>query len=281
MKLSVFTVMVPDLTPSELLPLLKENGYDAVEWRYKSIDPQFEQENFSFWRNNFCTIQPNWKSEELLKLRKETEKLGIETLSVTPYLTCGDLEATEDVLKKAKLLGANMIRIGVPRYDGALPFSDLLQQAKRYVKEVEELCKQYQIKGLVETHHQTIAPSASLALRLVEESNPDHIGVLYDPGNMVHEGYEDYRMGIAMLGSYLAHVHAKNAAYFSKEQEGIKKWQGKWVRIDRGIVDWVEVMNALKESGYQGYVGMEDFSETFPSKEALAFNAQYLKSFVE
>ena len=45
----------------------------------------------------------------------------------------------------------------------------------------------------------TISCSAGLAHRLVNGFDPDHIGVLFDPGSMVHEGYESYRMGMELL----------------------------------------------------------------------------------
>ncbi|MEZ4633201.1 MAG: hypothetical protein R2880_21225 [Deinococcales bacterium] len=33
MKLGVFTVMLPDLSPDEVAAALKTYGYDGVEWR--------------------------------------------------------------------------------------------------------------------------------------------------------------------------------------------------------------------------------------------------------
>ncbi len=102
-----------------------------------------------------------------------------------------------------------MIRLGVSRYDRTENYNDLFNKEIEYLNEAEQLCKQYKVKGVLETHHVTIAPSASSAYRLVSSFDPDHIGVLFDPGNMVNEGYENHRMGLELLGPYLAHVHAK------------------------------------------------------------------------
>jgi hypothetical protein len=38
---------------------------------------------------------------------------------------------------------------------------------------------------------------------------------------MVHEGFEDYRIGLELLGSYLAHVHLQNAAFERPEGGGV------------------------------------------------------------
>jgi sugar phosphate isomerase/epimerase len=119
----------------------------------------------------------------------------------------------------------------------------------------------------------TIAPSASAAYRLVEGCDPAYIGVLYDPGNMVHEGFENYRMGMEMLGPYLAHVHVKNAGWTQTGEtrdDGFAGWRCEWTGLSRGIVDWPQVITDLKAVGYEGYVGIEDFSREFGSENMLA-----------
>jgi len=40
-----------------------------------------------------------------------------------------------------------------------------------------------------------------------------YIGIIYDLGNMVHEGYENYKLGLELLGDYLSYVHVKNAVW--------------------------------------------------------------------
>lgn len=279
MKFSVFTVMAPDATPEQLLGYLKEYGYEGVEWRFKETPQELKKEEPSFWGNNLCTITPDITDEEIRHLSAVTEENGIEVTSVTPYLSCGDLAATENVLRVAQSLGASTVRLGVPRYDRSRNYNDLYKEAVAYLKEAEEMCRQYGVKGLVETHHQTIAPSAGLAHRLVSSFNPDHIGVLYDPGNMVHEGFENYRMGMELLGPYLAHVHAKNAIWKQSEQaeDGSVQWKAQWALLEKGIVDWKQVIGDLKAVGYDGYIGIEDFSQALSTKESLKHHVQSLK----
>ncbi|MCP3027794.1 sugar phosphate isomerase/epimerase [Halobacillus sp. A5] len=283
MKFSVFTVMTPDLKPKELLTSLKDLGYDGVEWRYHPIPDEVKNKNPSYWGNNLATITPGSTSEQLEELKAWTTENGLETFSVTPYLKCGDIEGTERVLQNAQKLGADVIRLGVPPYDRTSNYHDLYNQALRYLSECEPLCRQYGVKGLVETHHETIAPSASLAYRLVSSFNSDHIGVLYDPGNMVIEGHENYRMGMELLGPYLAHVHAKNAVW-QPERNGsggeTVSWETRWSPVPEGIVNWKEVLKDLKAVGYDGYIGMEDFCGNYETREALKFNLEYFRRMV-
>ncbi|THF82115.1 sugar phosphate isomerase/epimerase family protein [Cohnella fermenti] len=284
MKLSVFTVSTPDLTPEELAAAAKEAGLDGIEWRYKDVPSDALEESPSFWRNNRCSIPENGREATWKPFKEAADAHKLVSLSVTPYLTVGDLECTEQVLAAAKYVGAKFIRLAVPWYDGTQSFSNLLEKEMAYLREAQELCKNYGVKGLVETHHKTIAASASGAYRLVEAFDPDWIGVLFDPGNMVHEGFENYKMGLELLGPYLAHVHVKNAAWNRTGQsaDGSSTWNADWVALTEGIVPWSKVVGDLKAVGYEGYLGVEDFSisNSKGSREMLRNFAEYIGSLI-
>lgn len=279
MKLSVFTVVTPDLTPEELAAAAKEAGLHGIEWRFKEIPEEAKNEKPSFWRNNLCSIDPKASDEEIARFDRAAKDNGLVSLTVTPYLTPGDLEATERVLQVAQKLGASMIRVGVPGYDRTQNYNELFDVAVRYLEGVEPLAKKYGIKCLVETHHNTIAPSAGLAHRLVSRFDPAHIGVLFDPGNMVHEGYENFRMGLELLGPYLAHVHLKNTGWKKSElrADGSQGWTSYWEPNVEGIVNWKQVFEDLKSVGYNGYIGVEDFSGKYGSKELLSIFAEQVR----
>ena len=40
----------------------------------------------------------------------------------------------------------------------------------------------------------------------LEGFDPAHIGLIFDPGNMVNEGFEDYQKSFELLGDYIAHI---------------------------------------------------------------------------
>ncbi|WP_068777117.1 sugar phosphate isomerase/epimerase [Paenibacillus sp. FJAT-26967] len=282
MKLSVFTAATPDLTPEELVSAARDAGITGVEWRYKDVPPEMAHETPSYWRNNLCSISSDWDEAELIRFRQAVEANGMITVSVTPYLTCGDLEGTRRVLEAARKLGASFIRLGVHRYDRSRRYGGLFEEQLAYLKAAESLCAQYGVKGLVETHHVTIAPSASAAYRLVEGLSPDHIGVLYDPGNMVYEGFENYRMGMELLGPYLAHVHVKNAGWEpGPEENGIVRWTSGGCSFRSGMVDWRQVISDLQAVGYQGWLGAEDFSGELSGREMLRQYGQFMNSLLK
>ncbi|MEC0129120.1 sugar phosphate isomerase/epimerase family protein [Paenibacillus pabuli] len=284
MKLSVFTVATPDLTAEELASAAAAAGIEGIEWRYRGIPADASSEEPSYWRHNRCSIDPDQWEEQVPVFRDAAKKHDRQSIALVPYLSSGDLLATEQAFQAAQALGASMMRVGVPGYDRTTRYPELYKQAVHYLSEVQEMAQQYKVKAVVETHHQTIAPTASLAYRLVQSLDSQHVGVLYDPGNMVHEGYENYRMGLELLGPYLAHVHVKNAAWFkdtsnlnsnssANEQNAEislkSNWHCQWAPLTEGVVNWLQVFRDLKSVGYDGYYGIEDFSGVLESKAML------------
>jgi len=73
---------------------------------------------------------------------------------------------------------------------------------------------------------------------------------------MVIEGMIDWTLAVQILGKYLVHVHVKNTGW-KKHDDG--KWQWEWMPIDGGMVNWKDVIQALKNAGYDGYLSQEDF----------------------
>ncbi|WP_438445165.1 sugar phosphate isomerase/epimerase family protein [Gorillibacterium sp. sgz5001074] len=281
MKLSVFTVVTPDLTPEELVAEAQAAGLDGIEWRYKEVPEDAKTEVPSFWRNNRCSIDPRSTDEELERFRRITAEHGLELLTVTPYLNVDEMEATEQVFRAAQKVGARMIRVGVPGYNKTVPYPVLYEKAVAYLRAVEPMARKYGVKGLVETHHHTIAPSASAAYRLVSHCDPEHIGVLFDPGNMVHEGFENFRMGLELLGPYLAHVHIKNTGWVKQGRgDGSVSWSSDWFPLSEGVVDYRSFLEDLKAVGYDGYLGIEDFSRQYGSRELLHAFAKHLRELV-
>jgi sugar phosphate isomerase/epimerase len=275
MKVGVFTVGLPDLTPEEAVRELKDAGYDGVEWRVTRVPEEARSEEFSFWGNNLCTLAP--KEEEAHRARRISEEAGIEIAGLGTYVAVGDLEAADEAMRFAVTAGASQIRVGAGAPDGR-SYHELFASAREFLAGVEELVRSHGVKALIEVHHRTICPSASLAHRLVSAFDPDVVGVILDPGNMAQEGFENYRIGAELLGPYLAHVHIKNSAFERPAGGGV--WEPRWAPLEDGVVDFGLVFEALEYVGYDGWLVMEDFSGVRPSREALRYNLEFVRSFV-
>ena len=254
---------------------LKSAGYDGVEWRMTHVPEALKTEPPSFWGNNLCTLEPT--EADARRGRALAEGAGLAVVGLGTYIRAGDLGATERMMHLAGMAGAPWVRVGVGTM-GEGSYAETFDAAKDFLAGAETLAGKYGAKALVEIHHGTICPSASLAHRLVSGFDPGRVGVIFDPGNMVYEGFEDYRIGLELLGPYLAHVHLKNAAFERPEGGGV--WKPRWAPLEDGVVNLEVLFAALRGVGYEGWLVVEDFSAVRPSTEALGHNLRLVRSLI-
>ena len=285
MKYSVFTVMAPDMPFEELCPYLKELGYDGIEVRITNQQPS-EDGKPSFWSGNLATISAKNVLNEIEDFASLCKANDLEMFTLGTYLNPKtDFDEVETLMQAAKLVGCPQIRVGdggYDRSDGAPNYRKQLADGIEMFKGVEKLAKKYKVKANLETHPNHLVVSASAHYYFVKNFDPEYIGVIYDVGNMVHEGYETWKVGLELLGEYLSFVHIKNN---SKRRDGIDE-DGSTIwapdlfgggTFRGGMVDMAAFMKILKEVGYDGWLSQEDFSKTLPTKLKLADNIEYLK----
>jgi len=277
MRFAVFTVSTPDYTPEEAVRVFAELGYAGIEWRVVDQAPSPTGVP-GFWAGNRCTLPLSTFVDDAPQIKALAAGAGLETINVGGYARCDDLAGVEQVLHGAHLIGAPSARVNVPRYDGTQSLADLRATAQRQFKEVEALARRYGVRAVVETHPTTITPSASAVAAFLEPCDPQWTGALWDPGNMVKEGFEEYQLGLEALGPYLAHVQLKNAVWqpAGHRSDGSQTWSFEWAPMSAGLVDIPAVFGALRAVGYDGWVSCEDFSTVQPVKERLRDNLAYL-----
>jgi sugar phosphate isomerase/epimerase len=277
MKYAVFTASLPEWTPEEALAALAGAGYDGIEWRVTDQQPADPP---GFWAGNRCTLPFSSFVEDAPRVRALCAQHGIATPALGTYVTCEDLAAVEVAMRGAVALGAPQLRVGVPRYDGAQPYLPIREQARAQYREVAAMARQHGVRALIEIHMGNITPSASAAAAFLAGLDPDHVGAIHDAGNMVYEGYEQYRMGLEVLGPYLAHVHVKSAAWreVGARPDGSSQWQAVFAPLRRGVVDMGSLMRALKAVGYDRWLSVEDFSSEVPQAERVRDNLAFIRS---
>lgn len=278
MKFAVFTVSTPDYTPEEAVGKIKEFGYDGVEWRV--TDDTAEHKRPGFWVGNKSTLPFSTFAEKASDYKKLADDAGLEIPSLGTYVTCDDLESVEQVMRGAASIGVPQLRVRVPNYDNSLAYKPLFDTAREQYKRVAELASKHQVKALVELHHRSICPSASSARLFLDGFDPEHVGVIHDAGNMVHEGFEAYRLGFETLGRLLAHVHIKNARWFpvKYQPDGGVEWKADWAPVSKGVANVRSLLEALDAVGYDKWIAFEDFSTDRPLDERLKTNLEYVST---
>lgn len=272
--------MAPDYTVEKLAAKSKELGYDGIEWAvgYKNALWDKSKE----WHLSSANIE-----KEAHKLVDICNKYDLEICSLGTVVDYKEIEQFKRLSEAAVILNCKRLRVIMPRYDISSNYYELYKEVVKNLKSIQKICKDYKVKALLEIHMGTITPSASSAICIVEKFDPDYIGVIYDPGNMVHEGYERWKMGMEILGKYLAHVHVKNYGWFFKEVNGEKKWVCEPTSLKDGIADYKEIMKDLKNIGYDGWISFEDFRGGYccypigiTTEEKMKEDLVYLKSLI-
>lgn len=269
-RFAVFTVSLPDWTPEEAVGHLAALGYDGVEWR---VTDQPASETPGFWAGNRCTWPFATFVDDAPRIRALTEAAGLAMPNVGTYVACTDADSVERAMAGAARAGAPAIRVQVARYDGRSPYLPQRDRALAAFEGVARMAERHGVRALVELHFETLLPSASAAASFLGRFDPQHAGVIHDAGNMVFEGFESYRMGLEVLGPYVAHVHLKNA-WWKRTPSG---WHAEFAPLRDGVVDVTALLTALAAVGYDGWVSFEDFSTAQPLLERTGDNLAYVK----
>lgn len=284
MKCGVFTVAIPEYSPEEAVSVLKDLGYDGVEWRVSDPAPVEKPEGYAhgnrYWSYNRCTLDVAEVERIAPSIKGLCDGAGLEVCSLTTYLWPWETDGIRRVLKAANILRCGNIRVRIPGYDGSENYRMLLERTIRQTEALERLAREFEVRINYEQHMETIIPSASAAYRLVSNFDPKCIGIIFDPGNMVFEGLENYRMVVEILGDYLAHVHIKNAAWSQTgtTENGAQVWKPWWAPLKKGFADLERVGRVLREAGYQGYLCLEDFSNEVDTLTKLKESLAYMKA---
>lgn len=287
MKYSVCSVCLPEYSIEDTVKLLRDTGYEGVEWRVAQLPPAVKPANMDYsrryWHYNRSTVDENALQSEAVRVRKLCDEAGIETVLLSSYRGVWETETAVQLMQAAPVFGCRNLRIKVPDYDGKEHYRELFDRTLDQVREIEQLARQYDVRVNFEIHMGTIIPSASAAYRLVSHFDPDYVGVIYDPGNFIYEGYENYQMGVELLSEYIAHVHVKNAIWKINDSAGTgaDKWEAQFAPLHRGYANYTRIFEVLKAAKYNGWLSVEDFSNEADTRTKLHENRSFLQEMIK
>ncbi len=254
-KYAINTNSLKNESYQEIVELASMVGADGIEWGLPELKKAADA------------------AKEMYKI---TQDAGLEALG---YINAGHLWKTELMRQWSEAVkdaGGKTLRVAHPwfawNYEESLhqreSFLDLMKRAR---EGLEKLGKEYNIRYVLEMHSGSVAASAPCIHQLMEGLDSKYLGVIYDPANCVLEGLIRPRGAVEILGEYLAYVHAKNLffRYSGSYADGSVKrvlWEHKLCPLECGMVDYVEILFALKNVGFSGWISLEEF---FVGKENL------------
>jgi sugar phosphate isomerase/epimerase len=263
MKLCCTSVMLPRWSLDETFDRLAEYGYKGIELRcrYNPDDPDAVP---SFWGRHLSDVSPDNLLERAAQIRQAASRSGVRVAALAPSVQLGQDEILRKLFEGAAAIdpiAPPMIRVGAPRYDRARPYLPQFLASRAGFAQLAEVARGYGVKILYEIHVGTVAVSCSRTLELLRDLDPDHIGAIYDIPNMVRVGLEDSRMGMEILGPYLAHCHIGNGTPVAEDRDDTGKMRWKWQFSDlrEGVADIPQLVEDFRAVGYAGYLSLEDF----------------------
>jgi len=170
----------------------------------------------------------------------------------------------EDAAAAAETLGATGVRISGAPIRGQT-YAEAYDATVRLCEAYSQVAQRRGLRVLLHQRWGTLTTSASQLHRVLSNFDPLVVGCVYDAGSMTIEGYEEYRIGLEILGSYVADVHIANTRHFPSATGTVWDWE--WSPLSDGLLDLQRLFRALRRSGYQGWITLADRS---PGQSAAA-----------
>ncbi len=283
MKYSATTVFLPHLTLEEQAELLARLGFDGIELRVRRVSPEDRaRKKPSNWGWHVNDITPENFEAKAPEIRSVLDRAGIALAGIASNAPCTDLEQIKRLVAGAVAAGAPFIRVGAAagfRADGSTDYRAVYGETLAGYARALEISRGSGVRIVLEIHGGTIHPSASLAYRIVSQFPPADVGVIYDPQNMVRDGFETTALALQLLGPYLAHCHVggHRPVPGGKDAAGTTEWKWEGCSLADGLYDYRRLMDQLRRMNYSHFISIEDF-RAFPSpEERLEEGIRYLR----
>jgi sugar phosphate isomerase/epimerase len=210
----------------------------------------------------------------LRELRVLLEELNLRVASLTfatrrGYDAPDDLDrrvaATKEILKFAYQLRAPQVVNQV----GRVPAESAGTAWVSLVEVLTDLSNFSQRAG-ARLAAQTGSESGADLARLLRELPPQGVGVDFDPGNLVINGFSPTEAISALAGDVLQ-LRARDAV------RDVSRGQGVEVALGRGSVDFPAILGTLEERGFRGSVVIARYESGDPQAE-IGAAVEYLKN---
>ncbi|MBI5834098.1 MAG: sugar phosphate isomerase/epimerase [Armatimonadetes bacterium] len=281
MKVCATTVMMPEHDLPEAAEFLAGLGFDGVEWRCRRISDEQRAQPYSNWGNHRFDLSPDNLGARGGELVAVTRANGLEIACLATNMPASDLDTVRLVAEGCAKHGIGKFRLGAPRGWGSSDnYVQLLDDTRRAFEQALAICAECGVRAILEIHRGTVAMSPTMAYLVVKDFDPAHIGVIFDIANMsLGQGLEPPKVGIDLLGAYVAHVHAGGGRPrpVERRDDGQQGWAWDTVDLADSLLDTASFVRDLLATGYGGFFSVEDF-RAMDLTEKLSTNLAYLRA---
>lgn len=273
MRISLYTLITSDFSLPESVAMAAAAGCDAIDLRQGRDD------------TDLVHLPRAASDAEVRAARGVVEEAGLHVSGLTTYYVLGrvgpeasaDLDGLRHAFDLAAILGARCVRCSGPRLDLEAGYEASRAAFREQAIAMAAAATAAGVTLTVEQHSGSLFASAGQILDMLRGLEPPGLGIVYDPGNCLWEGYERPSVQLDMIGRWIHAVHVKNA--MPQPAPGpAEAVPADSRRLDQGLLDWPAIVAGLARAGYDGYLTLEDFFGGFPSvAEKIAWDVAYLR----
>ena len=264
-----------DMSMYERMQLAKEAGFEGIEVALTEDDEQGSQSALGL----LCVESYEAGSE---KVRQMADEVGIEIASIATGLYWSYSLTSDDAAERAKAMEITRVLLraaNLAGVDGVLvipgcvhatfipdcpvvPYEVVYERAQAAIKELAPLAEELGVSmGLEYVWNMFLLSPLEMA-RFIDEIGSDRVGIYLDVGNMLPTGFPE--QWIRIMGERIVRVHFKDFKRSVGTLEG-------FCDLLEGDVNWLEVMKALAEVGYDGWATAEIMPPYTYSPEGRVF----------
>jgi len=236
----------PKMDATQAMEFFASIGHDGIEFRCAD-DGQVNPEAYD----------SAWGARVLAK----AQTLGIEVACLTPYYK----NYVDPALRESEIQGMRRVidiatELECPRvrsYGGVMPTDTFDDQTtwERTVSGIQEVADYAASKAIdicIETHIGSLTLTAADTVRMIQDVQRENVGILFDYAWVHYAGQETAPEAIKLCAPYIRHCHIKDWTYEEGDRDKRRS-----ALMGEGAVDWEPAIEALKQTGYSGYVSDE------------------------
>lgn len=242
---SVFTKPWREISLEQLGSLVKEMGFDAIEF---PLRPGFQ-------------VQPEDGPGGIQRLCRVMSTFGLKVTSIAAGVDVRFAEGSGAPLGIDEGLFAGCGEAGVPviricqGMDRALSFHDNLARIRRQYDALLPYCEKYGVTLGVQMHCGYQISNAAETYLLLQNYDPRYIAAVWDSGHSGLAGNEP-DAAIDTVWDMLCMVNFKAAYRYRTNgpEQSPARWEVHWTTGRHGCGDWGEAASHLCRRGYRGVV---------------------------
>lgn len=229
--------------------------------------------------------------EDIKKITQTAKDVGIELSSLaTGLLWDYSLTSSDDKTRKkardivrrmlelASYLGVDTVLVIPGTVDvffkpdaEVIPYDLAYERSLDALKECVPTAERYKVSVGIENVWNKFLLSPLEMRDFIDKIGSPYLGAYFDVGNSVLTGYPEH--WIRVLGKRIKKVHIKDFKTAVGNING-------FVDLLEGDVNWAEVMKALEETGYDGWLTAEILPPYSQHPEALLYNTSKSMDFI-